>query len=178
MLMEQYAEKVKNKVTKNEMRISFDAVSVNEGFARVAVSAFIMGLNPTLEEMNDIKTAVSEAVTNAIIHGYDNVFGYGKYGNLQPAYITIHPGKVEVRCKIVDQLLEIEVEDYGKGIEDISQAMEPMFTTRPEYNRAGLGFAFMEAFMDDLEVLSNPGVGTLVRMTKHLGPANFIGEEE
>lgn len=175
--MEQMIEKNNQKKMKNEMKISFDAISPNESFARVAVSAFIMGLNPTVEEMNDVKTAVSEAVTNAIIHGYENIFGYGKYGNLQPAYITIHPGKVEVRCKITDKLLEIEVEDFGKGIEDINRAMEPMYTTKPEYNRAGLGFAFMEAFMDDLEVLSNPGVGTLVRMTKRLGYGNWIEEE-
>lgn len=175
--MEQTIEKKVKKVAKNEMRISFDAVSTNESFARVAVSAFVLGMNPTLDEINDIKTAVSEAVTNAIIHGYENIYGYGKYGNLQPAYITIHPGKVEIRCKITGKILEIEVEDYGKGIDDINQAMEPMFTTKPEYNRAGLGFAFMEAFMDDLEVLSNPGVGTLVRMTKRLGDGNWIEED-
>lgn len=175
--MEQVVDKYSKRILKNEMRISFDAISANEGFARVAVSAFVMGLNPTLEEVNDIKTAVSEAVTNAIIHGYENVYGYGKYGNLQPAYITIHPGKVEVRCKITDGLLEIEVEDFGKGIPDITKAMEPMYTTKPEYNRAGLGFAFMEAFMDDLEVMSNPGVGTLIRMTKRLGAVVWIEEE-
>lgn len=175
--MEQLLENLSKKVAQNEMRISFDAISANEGFARVAVSAFIMGMNPTTEELNDVKTAVSEAVTNAIIHGYENIYGYGKYGNMQPAYITIHPGKVEIRCKITDCILEVEVEDYGKGIEDINRAMEPMYTTKPEYNRAGLGFAFMEAFMDDLEVLSNPGVGTLVRMTKRLGVGDYQEED-
>jgi len=175
--MEQIREQLTKKVLKNEMRISFDAISTNESLARVAVSAFMMGCNPTMEEMNDVKTAVSEAVTNAIIHGYENVFGYGKYGNLQPAYITIHPGRVEVRCRITDCILEVEVEDYGKGIENINQAMEPLFTTKPEYNRAGLGFAFMEAFMDDLEVLSNPGVGTLIRMTKRLGVSDYAEED-
>lgn len=162
---------------KNEMSLEFDAISSNESFARVAVAAFIAPLNPTVEEMNDIKTAVSEAVTNSIIHGYENLYGYGKYGDKVPAYIMIHPGKVYIRCSLEDDLLQIEVEDHGQGIEDIDRAMEPLYTTKPQLERSGMGFAFMEAFMDDLEVESEPGKGTLVRMKKKMGSGSWIGED-
>lgn len=162
---------------KNEMSLEFDAISRNESFARVAVAAFLAPLNPTLEELNDIKTAVSEAVTNSIIHGYENLYGYGKYGEKQPAYVVIHPGKVRIRCSLTDELLQIEVEDQGRGIEDIEKAMEPLFTTKPQLERSGMGFAFMEAFMDDLEVESQPGKGTLIRMKKKMGTGSWIGEE-
>ena len=159
---------------KNEMRLEFDAMSVNEGFARIAVAAFITPLNPTLEELADIKTAVSEAVTNAIIHGYENLHGYGKYGDAQPTYIQNNPGKVFIRCCLEDDLLLIEVKDKGKGIEDVERAMEPLFTTKPEHNRSGMGFAFMESFMDDLEVISEPGKGTVVRMIKKVNAGAWI----
>lgn len=159
---------------KNEMKLEFDAISINEGFARIAVAAFISPLNPTLEELADIKTAVSEAVTNAIIHGYENLYGYGKHGDCQPSYIQTHPGKVFIRCCLEDDLLLIEVKDKGKGIADIEQAMEPLFTTKPEYNRSGMGFAFMESFMDDLEVVSEPGRGTVVRMIKKVNAGAWI----
>ena len=159
------------------MSLEFDAISSNESFARVAVAAFIAPLNPTVEEMNDIKTAVSEAVTNSIIHGYENLYGYGKYGDKVPAYIMIHPGKVYIRCSLEEDLLQIEVEDHGQGIEDIDKAMEPLYTTKPQLERSGMGFAFMEAFMDDLEVESEPGKGTLVRMKKKMGSGSWIGEE-
>ncbi len=158
----------------NEMRLEFDAISVNESFARVAVAAFITPLNPTLEELSDIKTAVSEAVTNAIIHGYENLYGYGKYGDAQPAYVESNPGKVFIRCSLEDDLLLIEVKDKGKGIEDVERAMEPLFTTKPEYNRSGMGFAFMESFMDDLDVVSEPGKGTVVRMIKKINAGAWI----
>ena len=158
----------------NEMRLEFDAISVNEGFARLAVAAFITPLNPTLEELSDIKTAVSEAVTNAIIHGYENLQGYGKYGDVRPAYIEKHPGKVFIRCALEDDLLLIEIKDKGKGIADIEKAMEPLYTTKPEYNRSGMGFAFMESFMDDLEVISEPGRGTVVRMIKKVNAGAWI----
>ena len=158
---------------KNEMEMSFDAISENEGFARVAVSAFLVQLNPTLEEMADIKTAVSEAVTNAIIHGYENYHGYGKeqdiFPNNQP-----HPGKVKLRCVLDGDELHIEISDEGKGIENISRAMEPLFTTKPELERSGMGFAFMEAFMDKVEVESIPGEGTIVKMKKTTGDSNQI----
>ncbi len=158
----------KASLMKNEMRISFDAVSVNEAFARVAVAAFVAPLNPTMEEISDIKTAVSEAVTNAIIHGYDEEYS-GKGEKKEQVYL---------HCKILDDVLEVEVQDQGKGIEDIDQAMEPLFTTKPEMDRSGMGFAFMEAFMDDLEVISEPFCGTLVRMKKKLGTISWIKQED
>ena len=163
---------------KNEMELVFDAISSNESFARVAVAAFVSPLNPTLEEISDIKTAVSEAVTNAIIHGYENVYGYGVHGEMRPAFLTIHPGKVRVRCLLEGGMLHIEVEDHGKGIDNVDRAMEPLFTTKPELERSGMGFAFMEAFMDDLEVESQTGRGTIVRMKKKMGSGAWIMSEE
>ena len=154
---------------KNEMEIVFDAISNNESFARVAVAAFVSHLNPTLEEIADIKTAVSEAVTNSIIHGYDNVYGYGRDGMEQTSLAAIHPGKVTVHCLLEKGVLHIDVSDEGKGIEDLEKAMEPLYTTRPELERSGMGFAFMEAFMDDLAVESSPGKGTTVHMKKKMG---------
>ena len=147
--------------TENEMELIFDAVSVNESLARVAVAAFVTEKNPTLEELSDIKTAVSEAVTNAIIHGYGET-----------------SGKVRLHCCWEEKLLLIEIEDKGVGIEDVSQAMEPLFTTKPEEDRSGMGFSFMEAFMDELEVDSIPGEGTIVRMQKEIGYNPWIYEEE
>lgn len=146
---------------KNEVTLEFDAVSANEGFARVAVAAFITPLNPTIEEIADVKTALSEAVTNAIIHGYEE-----------------EEGKVTVRCVLEGDRLTVEVTDRGKGMENVEQAMEPLFTTRPELERSGMGFAFMEAFMDELEVESAPGEGTTVRMRKKLGTESYLSEEE
>lgn len=136
----------------NEMEVIFDSRSENERFARVAVAAFMTQLNPTIEEVADVKTAVSEAVTNAIIHGYEN---------------ELH--KVAVFCKIEDNLFTVHIKDNGRGIEDIEQAMLPMYTTKPEMDRSGMGFAFMEAFMDKVEVESAPGKGTIVKMQKTIG---------
>lgn len=158
----------------NEMKIEFDAISVNESFARMAVASFASTMNPTLEELSDIKTAVSEAVTNAIIHGYENWYGYGKHGDVVPAFVTMTPGKVYMHCEIKNQTLYITIQDKGKGIADVDKAMEPLFTTKPEYNRSGMGFAFMEAFMDDLEVCSELGKGTLVKMQKKIGAGSWI----
>lgn len=163
---------------KNEMALEFDAVSTNESFARVAVAAFITPLNPTVEELADVKTAVSEAVTNAIIHGYENVYGYGRHGERKPVHVKVHEGKVSIRCRIEGDVLHIEVEDKGIGIENLEKAMEPLYTTKPELERSGMGFAFMEAFMDDLEVESKPLAGTIVRMQKKLGCGEFIQGEE
>ena len=163
---------------RNEMEIVFDAISCNESFARVAVAAFITHLNPTLEELSDIKTAVSEAVTNAIIHGYENLAGYGRHGENIPAYQVIHPGKVRLHCVLENDMLFVEVVDQGKGIEDVSRAMEPLYTTKPELERSGMGFAFMEAFMDDLEVKSAPGKGTCVHMWKKMRCGDWIGKED
>ena len=137
--------------TENEMKLEFDSRSCNEGFARVAVAAFMTQLNPTLEEVADVKTALSEAVTNAIIHGYEGAVK-----------------KIVIRCRILEQTIEIEVEDQGVGIEDVPKAMEPLFTTKGDCERAGMGFSFMEAFMDTMEVISAPGQGTRVKMTKKI----------
>lgn len=170
---------------RNEMEIIFDALSDNEGFARVAVASFIAHLNPTVEEMADIKTAVSEAVTNSIIHGYENLQGYGRPGGSRekdgeeagPPARPENPGKVRVHCVLENEILHIEVTDTGKGIEDVERAMEPLYTTRPDLERSGMGFAFMEAFMDDLEVESTPGSGTTVRMIKKIGVGGWIGHQ-
>lgn len=136
----------------NEMELIFDSRSANESFARVTVAAFMTSLNPTIEEVSDVKTALSEAVTNAIIHGYEN---------------EVH--SIRIHCQIKEQTLYVEVTDYGKGIEDVKKAMEPLFTTRPELDRSGMGFSFMEAFMDTLEVESETGKGTTVKMAKTIG---------
>lgn len=136
----------------NEMTIIFDSRSCNEGFARVAVAAFCTQLNPTLEEVADIKTAVSEAITNSIIHGYDN-----------------QVKKIRIECRTEEKTLYVTVSDEGRGIPDVQKAMEPMFTTRPELDRSGMGFAFMEAFMDEIQVESQVGKGTVVRMKKTIG---------
>lgn len=135
-----------------EMRVEFESKSSNESFARVTVAAFMTRLNPTLEEVADVKTAVSEAVTNAIIHGYGG---------------EVH--KIVICCQVQDQTLRLQVQDKGQGIENIEKAMEPMYTTRPDLERSGMGFAFMEAFMDDIKVESSPGVGTTVFMKKVIG---------
>ena len=150
---------------KNEMRLVFDASAVNEGLARVAVAAFVSDLNPTLEEIADIKTAVSEAVTNAIIHGYGNLYGYGVRDEACQEW---HEGKVFLHCILEDETLLVTVKDEGRGIEDVEKAMEPLYTTRPELERSGMGFSFMEAFMDDLDVQSTVGKGTVVHMKKKL----------
>lgn len=143
----------------NEMRLEFLSKSSNEAFARVAVAAFASQLDPTIEEIADIKTAVSEAVTNSIIHGYEN----------KPGYVRIFAG-------IKDNNIEIEIIDDGKGIENIQQAMQPLYTSKPELERSGMGFTIMENFMDHLEVESSPGSGTRIKMTKSVGRKNS-GEE-
>ncbi len=144
---------------RNEMTLEFESKSQNESFARTVVAAFATQLDPTIEELADIKTAVSEAVTNAIIHGYSNEIGI----------ITMH-------CIIEGNELMVEIKDSGIGIENIEKAMEPLYTSRPELERSGMGFSFMEAFMDDLEVTSHIGSGTLVRMRKRVGKAERIKE--
>ena len=141
----------------NEMELVFDSISINEGFARVSVAAFMTQLNPTVEEVSDVKTAVSEAVTNAIIHGYEKEIR-----------------KIRIRCSLKGQTIYIEIEDYGKGIENVQQAMEPLFTSKPELERSGMGFSFMEAFMDEISVESELGKGTLVKMQKEIGKGREI----
>lgn len=133
----------------NEMMLEFDAKSENESFARVAVAGFIAQLNPNMEEMADIKTAVSEAVTNSIIHGYQE-----------------QEGKIKVKCRLEDKTVFLEVTDQGCGMEDVEKAMEPMYTTKPDLERSGMGFAFMEAFMDEVNVISSLSEGTTVKMKR------------
>lgn len=145
----------------NKIKLEMEALPENEGFARVAVAAFITPLNPTMEEISDVKTAVSEAVTNAVIHAYDQ-----------------KGGTIVIRCSLERDLLHMEIEDFGKGIENVERAMEPLFTTRPDLERSGMGFAFMEAFMDGLEVESTPHKGTNVIMEKKLGNAPWTGCED
>ena len=136
----------------NEMSLSFLSVSANESFARAAVSAFASQLDPTIDQLADLKTAVSEAVTNAIVHGYRGTSG--------TVYITVRqlPGRV----------LQVKVRDRGVGIDDIEKAMEPLYTTAPEEERAGLGFAVMQSFCDKVSVRSTPGKGTAVTLQKNL----------
>jgi stage II sporulation protein AB (anti-sigma F factor) len=133
----------------NRIKVIFDSDSMNESFARVVISAFMTRLNPTLEELSDVKTAVSEAVTNCIVHAYNG-----------------ETGTIEMEAKIEGQTLTVSVRDRGVGIADIASAMEPLYTSKPELERSGMGFSFMETFMDTLTVESKPGEGTLVTMSK------------
>lgn len=133
----------------NEMSLEFSSKSSNEGFARVVAAAFVSQLDPTLEELADVKTAVSEAVTNAIIHGYEN-------GN----------GLVKMNCRLFQNSVEITIADEGRGIKDISLARQPMYTSRPEMERSGMGFTVMESFMDKVEITSEIEKGTKVIMFK------------
>ena len=135
----------------NEMRLVMDSRSINEGFSRIAVAAFIASADPNIEELTDIKTAVSEAVTNAIVHGYRE-----KNGKI---YITV--------SIFENNTIRIKIRDKGVGITDIEKAMEPLFTTAGE-ERAGLGFAVMESFMDKVRVSSKPDMGTIVTMEKRI----------
>jgi len=139
---------------KKEIRLEFDAISENEGLARVVIAAFLAQEDPTLEELADVKTAVSEAVTNAIVHGYEE-----------------KEGKIVMEASLEQGVLAVTIGDNGVGIEDVDRAMQPLFTTKPEGERSGMGFAFMEAFMDRVEVESTPNVGTSVQMWRALGSA-------
>ncbi len=154
---------MENKSKENNMTLEFDAKSENESLARIAVASFLTEIDPTVEEINDIKTAVSEAVTNSIIHGYNE-----------------GPGKITLKCKLVcnqyekqdtytvSSFITIEIKDLGVGITNIEKAREPLFTTKPEFERSGMGFMFMEMFMNKVDVISEPGKGTTVIMEKKL----------
>lgn len=135
----------------NEMNLEFISKSNNEAFARITVAAFIAQLDPTIEELADIKTAVSEAVTNAIIHGYED-----------------KKGIVKIKCQIIEDTVIIEVSDNGKGIEDVDLAKQPLFTTKPNLERSGMGFTIMESFMDELNIESIMGLGTKITMKKKI----------
>lgn len=143
----------------------FDSLSQNEEFARVAAAVFLSRLDPTLEEIDDVKTAVSEAVTNAIIHGYR-----GTEGSITMKVRAVWKGTgAGALSEAAERILEVEILDEGVGIPDVEKAMEPMYTTAPGGDRSGMGFSFMEAFMDQVEVESAPGEGTRVIMQKRIG---------
>ncbi|MBB6455306.1 stage II sporulation protein AB (anti-sigma F factor) [Salirhabdus euzebyi] len=136
---------------RNEMRLEFSALSENESFARVTVASFIAQIDPTMDELTEIKTVVSEAVTNAIIHGYEN----------NPE------GKVYIHCVLYDNYVELEIRDQGIGIDDLEEAKQPLYTSKPELERSGMGFTIMENFMDEVDVQSSKDSGTTVRLKKH-----------
>lgn len=140
------------------MQLQFTALSQNESFARVTVAAFVAQLDPTMDELTEIKTVVSEAVTNAIIHGYNN----------DPS------GTVFISVKIEDSFIELEIKDEGSGILDIEEARQPLFTTKPELERSGMGFTIMENFMDEIDVHSELGIGTTIRLRKHLAKSQML----
>ncbi len=137
---------------KDILNMEILSIPQNEGFARAAVAAFVARLNPTLEEINDIKTAVSEAVTNCVVHAYNS-----------------EGGIIHIHIEIDDRNVSISIIDDGEGIDNIEQAREPLFTTKPEEERSGMGFTFMELFMDGLEIESNRGKGTKIHMVKQIG---------
>ncbi|WP_232696248.1 anti-sigma F factor [Brevibacillus daliensis] len=138
--------------TRNQMNMQFSALSQNESFARVSVAAFISQLDVTMEELEEIKTVVSEGVTNAIIHAYDE----------NPE------GVVSISVTLMDGTIELVIEDKGKGITDVEEAMQPLYTSKPELERSGMGFTIMENFMDSIEVMTSVGKGTRIQLTKSL----------
>lgn len=140
----------------NIMEVKFSAKSENESFARIIVASFASKLDPTLDELADIKTAVSEAVTNSIIHGYDE--DESKF--------------VHIKCEIENKEISIIVEDFGNGIEDLEIAMQPLYTSKPELERSGMGFTVMESFMDEVQVSSNKNEGTRIVMKKKIDSSN------
>lgn len=144
-----------NKRYKNKMQLEILSKSNNEAFARIAVAAFTAQLDPTIEELSDIKTSVSEAVTNSIIHGYEN-----------------KEGIIRINAYIYENIIRIEISDQGKGIEDIKIAKQPLYTTKPELERSGMGFTIMDNFMDSLKVESVLGMGTKVTMEKKINNTN------
>ena len=149
-----------SKMTDNEIKIEFISKSNNEAFARISVAAFVAQLDPTIEEISDIKTAVSEAVTNAIVHGYEDKLGI-----------------VTLICKIYKNEVYIEVSDKGKGISNIEMAKQPLYTTKPNLERSGMGFTIMESFMDELNVESILGLGTRVTMKKKIKQPEVLEDD-
>lgn len=145
----------------NEMKLEFVSKSNNEAFARIAVAAFAAQLDPTLEELADIKTAVSEAVTNCIIHGYENM-----------------EGRIKIIARIIQNNIEIEISDTGKGIENVEMARKPLYTSKPNLERSGMGFTIMESFMDEVQIESVLGLGTKITMKKAIEKQEKYNEEE
>ena len=148
-------------VYENQMKLEFLSKSANESFARIAVAAFVTQLDPSLEEIADIKTAVSEAVTNCVIHGYEE-----------------KDGIVKIECRLFANSIEIEISDNGKGIEDIEKAREPLYTSKSDLERSGMGFTIMKSFMDEVKVESVIGLGTKVIMKKMIKENNVIKEKQ
>ena len=146
-------------VIDNEMKLEFKSKSNNEAFARIAVAAFAAQLDPTIEELADIKTAVSEAVTNSIIHGYED-----KAGN------------IKIIARIIENTIEIEISDLGKGIENVEQARKPLYTSKPNLERSGMGFTIMESFMDEVHIESVVNLGTKITMKKTIEKLNEFYE--
>ena len=144
----------------NEMKLEFISKSNNEAFARISVAAFVAILDPTIEEISDIKTSVSEAVTNSIVHGYEE-----------------QEGIVKLTCKIIGNTIIIEVSDNGKGIENIAEARRPLYTSKPDSERSGMGFTIMESFMDEVKVESIVGMGTKVTMKKTIKKEDITEED-
>lgn len=145
----------------NKMKLEFLSKASNEAFARLTIAAFASQLDPTIEELADIKTAVSEAVTNCIIHAYERKIGI-----------------IKIRSILIDNKIIIEIQDNGKGIENIDVAREPLYTTKPNLERSGMGFTIMESFMDDMKVESIVGLGTKVTLTKIIRKEDKNNEEE
>lgn len=135
----------------NYLKLQIPALSKNEAFARNALAAFVLDLSPTVEEINDLKTAVSEAVTNSVVHAYDG------------------DGVIEIAAEIDEKTLFVSISDFGKGIADVNQAREPFFTTKEDKEHSGMGFTIMETFMDELEIISSEGNGTTISMKKTFG---------
>ena len=142
-------------VYENKMKLEFLSKSSNEAFARITVASFASQLDPSIEEISDIKTSVSEAVTNSIIHGYEDKTGI-----------------IKIECTLFSNSIEIQISDNGKGIENIEQAKEPLYTTKPELERSGMGFTIMENFMDELKIESVVGVGTKNKKKKVINNSN------
>ncbi len=150
---------LKEKKMDNYINVKFKSIAENESLSRMIISGFIMPLNPTVDELTDIKTSVSEAVTNCVVHAYEN-----------------NEGLIEMSATLRDNILEIEIKDTGVGIEDINIVKKPLYTTKPEQERSGMGFTIMESFMDSLVVLSQKGKGTVVRMKKYFKEDKYIDE--
>lgn len=148
-------------MVENEMKLEFLSKSANEAFARITVAAFASQLDPTIEELADIKTAVSEAVTNCIIHAYEHKMGI-----------------VKVNAQLKGKEISIQISDNGKGIENVDMAKEPLYTTKPNLERSGMGFTIMESFMDSVQVESIVGLGTKVSMSKTIKEPDEEKEKE
>ena len=147
-------------IYENEMKLEFISKSNNEAFARISVAAFAAQLDPTIEELSDIKTSVSEAVTNCIIHGYEDTEGI-----------------VKIDCKIIGNSIIVEISDTGKGIENVDEARKPLYTSKPNLERSGMGFTIMESFMDEVKIESILGLGTKVTMKKLIKKDEELDEE-